>query len=69
MADETYLKAIFRFLVRKRLPSQAIELHSKKAVGNRFPHIGRGQKRFTRIGVHPYAYLNQTELDVVKLNC
>jgi hypothetical protein len=49
-AFETYLKTLYRFLVRKRLPDLSAELCGKKAIGNRFQNVQRGCHRTFKCG-------------------
>ena len=68
-AFETYLKTIYRFLVKSRLPEQEAEkLRTKKATGNRFQNIKRGRKLFENIGINPYSRLDTKKLEFLRLN-
>ncbi len=67
-AFETYLKMIYRFLVKKRLPQDAEKLCSKKAIGNRFQNIARGRELFANVGIDPYAGLEEFNLGFLRLN-
>ncbi len=66
-AFETYLKTTFRFLVKSRLPQQAIFL-GKKATHNRFQNIERGQELFAKIRENPYKGLDEDDLKFLRLN-
>ena len=67
-AFEAYHKVIYRFLVRRRLPAQAEELCSKKAVGNRFQNIQRGRDLYAKFGFDPYASLTEDDLKFLGVN-
>lgn len=68
-AFETYLKTIYRFLVKKRMtPEEATKLCTKKEIGNRFQNIERGRALFTKLGIDPYAHLDETDLSFLRLN-
>jgi len=67
-ALETYLKTVYRFLVKRRLPDEAEKLCAKKAIGNRFQNIERGQELFAKIGVDPYEVLAENDLNFLRLN-
>lgn len=65
---ETYLKTIYRFLLKRRLPEDAPKLSKKSAIGNRFQNIERGRSLFCNIGIDPYSQLTQENLDFLQLN-
>ena len=66
---ETYLKTIYRFLVKGQLPSEkAKKLVTKQAIGNRFQNIERGRELFNNIGVDPFDCLSSDNLDILRLN-
>lgn len=68
-ALETYLKTIYRYLVRRLLPSdEAAKLVAPRAIGNAFQNIARSRERFDRFGIDPFAPLSKDELDVLRLN-
>ncbi len=67
-AFETYLKTVYRFLVKRRLPESAKELCDKKAIGNHFQNIERGKKLFCKIGIDPYNNLMEPDLNFLRLN-
>lgn len=68
-AFETYLKTIFRFLVKKHLPTEeADRLITKKAIGNHFQNIRRGRKLYLEIGIDPYEGLEADDLTFLQLN-
>lgn len=67
-AFETYLKTVFRFLVKHRLPEEAEKLCSKQAIGNKFQNIKRGQKLFAKIGINPYDEFGEHDLIFLRLN-
>lgn len=65
---ETYLKTIYRFLLKQRLPEDVPKLNKKSTIGNRFQNIERGRKLFSNIGIDPYSHLTQEDLDFLRLN-
>jgi len=65
---ETYLKTIYRFLLKRRLPEDAPKLSKKSTIGNRFQNIERGRSLFCNIGSEPYSQLTQEDLDFLQLN-
>ena len=67
-AFETYLKTIYRFMVKRRLPKEAEGLCSKKAIGNHFQNIERGQKLFAKTSIDPYKNLSEADLNFLRLN-
>lgn len=67
-AFETYLKTVFRFLVKHRLPEEAKHLCSKHAIGNKFQNIARGQELFAKIGINPYYELGEYDSKFLRLN-
>ena len=67
-AFEAYHKVIYRFLVQKRLPAQAEELCSKRAIGNRFQNIHRGRELYARFSFDPYEGLSTADLEFLRLN-
>ena len=68
-AFETYLKTVYRFLVKNRLPTEEAEqLCSKKAIGNIFQNIERGQKQFEKIDINPFEGLSEDDLNFLRLN-
>lgn len=67
-ALETFLKTIFRFLVKTRLPDQAEVLSEKKAIGNRFQNIERARELFGKIAIDPFAGLTEDQLQCLHLN-
>ena len=67
-AFETYLKAIYRFLVRLRLPQDAATLNAKKTIRNRFQNIKGGQELFSKVGIDPYETLEEGNLSLLRVN-
>jgi len=67
-AFETYLKVLYRFLVKRRLPQEADVLCSKGAIGNRFQNIRRGRELFSKLVLDPYADLTTADLEFLRLN-
>lgn len=67
-AFETYLKTLYRFLVRRRLPDRADELCAKKAIGNRFQNVQRGRDLFSVLSFDPYDSLTPDELAFLGVN-
>jgi hypothetical protein len=69
-AFETYLKTLFRFLVKKRATSEVAEGLLKKIskVGNSFQNIQRGRELFGEIGIDPYGFLSEEDLNFLRLN-
>lgn len=67
-AFETYLKTLYRFLARQRLPERADELVVQKAIGNRFQNLDRGRKLFETLSIDPYGGLTSDELEFMRLN-
>ncbi len=67
-AFETYLKTIYRFLVKRRLPEQAKELGAKRRIGNSFQNIERGHNLFAKINIDPYKHLGDADLNFLRLN-
>ncbi len=65
---ETYLKTVYRFLLKQRRPEGAPELGKKSAIGNKFQNIERGQSLFGNIGIDPYSHLTQEDLEFLQLN-
>lgn len=65
---ETYLKTIFRFLVKNRLPEQARMLSAKKMVGNKFQNVERGRELFAKVDLDPYDSLPEADLNFLRLN-
>jgi predicted RNA-binding Zn-ribbon protein involved in translation (DUF1610 family) len=67
-ALESYLKTIFRYVVKKRLPDKYEDLCSKKAIGTSFQNVARGREQFAKVGIDPYGNLREEELEVLRLN-
>lgn len=67
-AFETALKTIYRHLVRQRLPDDVSHLDAYKAIGNRFQNVRRGRELFAKIGLDLYEYLDEEELETIRLN-
>lgn len=67
-AFETYLKTIYKFLVKQRLPEDFDKLCSKKAIGNSFQNVERGRKLFKKIEIDPYKLLTEDEVNFLVLN-
>lgn len=65
---ETYLKTIYRFLLKRRFPEDAPKLGKKSAIGNKFQNIERGRSLFSNIGIDPYSHLTQEDLEFLQLN-
>ncbi len=63
-ALETYLKAIYRFLVNYRRPEDADELLKGRLI---FQNIERAQRYFKKIRVDPYGALGDEDLDMLWL--
>src|SRR5690606_14600549 len=67
-AFETYLKTLYRFLVRQRLSERADELVAQRAIGNRFQSLDRGRKLFETLSIDLYGGLTSEELAFMRLN-
>lgn len=67
-AFETYQKRVYRYLVRARLPEQAENLCSKKAIANRFQNIEKSRKIYAALGVDPFEVLDEECLNFLRLN-
>lgn len=68
-ALETYLKTVYRYLVRKRFQNgEAAKLTSSKSVGNAFQNIGRARERFERLEIDPFGTLDEDDLAYLRLN-
>ena len=67
-ALETYLKTIFRFIVRQRHSERYEESCSKKAIGNSFQNIARGRKQFAQFGIDPYAGVLANDMEALLRN-
>lgn len=68
-AFETYLKAIYKYLIIQRFPKEeADKLVGKKAIGNAFQNIERGSKLFNILGLNLYKDLLESDIEFLKLN-
>lgn len=69
-ALEAYHKAIYQFLVRKRVsdPETVEKLCSKKKIGNAFQSVERGRDLYQRFDYDPYGNLQSEELECLHLN-
>jgi len=67
-ALETYLKTIFRFIVKRRHPERYEDLCSKNAIGNRFQNIERGRELYTQLAMDPFAGRSPDDLDTLRRN-
>jgi hypothetical protein len=65
---ETYLKTVYRFLVKRRLPEEEANLTTRRAIGNKFQNIHRGQGLFARVDVLLYEGLANADLEFLRLN-
>jgi len=65
---ETYLKTIYRFLLKQRRPEDTPELSKKSAIGNKFQNIERGRSLFGNISIDPYSHLKHEDLEFLQLN-
>ncbi len=67
-AFETTMKTVYRHLVRRDVPEQAIELCSKQTIGNAFQNIKRGRNKYALLGIDPFAALSEKALEHMVLN-
>lgn len=67
-AFEAALKAIYRYLVRQRLPHQAEELCSSRAIGNAFQNADRVKEKFGVLEIDPFEGISQDDLAQLRLN-
>ena len=59
---ETFLKALFSFVARRRLPGEeAIKAIGK--VGNAFQNVKRGKEQFEQFGFDPYGGANSDDVN------
>lgn len=67
-ALESYLKTIFRYVVKKRLPDKYDDLCSKKAIGTSFQNVTRGQEQLEKVGINLYENFKDEEMEILQLN-
>lgn len=68
-ALETYLKTVYRYLVKKNISdAEAAKLTAAKSIGNAFQNIGRGRQRFDLLQIDPFESLDEDELAYLRLN-
>lgn len=64
-ALETYLKVVYRFLVKHRCPERSEELLSRKLT---FQNIDNTRKGFGKIGIDPFKALTSENFELLRLN-
>ena len=62
-AFETYLKTLYSFVHRRRLPNEAI-----KKLGNKFQNVDRTRQLFGEFNVDPFESLSDDDLSTLRLN-
>ncbi|MXY54004.1 MAG: hypothetical protein F4Y86_15970 [Gammaproteobacteria bacterium] len=67
-ALEATLKAIYRHLVRTRLPDQFSRLGSKQAIGTAFQNIERATALYAHLGIEPFSVLAPADVECLELN-
>lgn len=68
-ALETYLKTVYRYLVKKQLDEkEATRLTSAKSIGNAFQNIGRAREKFEPLQIDPFEALDEGDLAYLRLN-
>ena len=67
-ALETYLKTVYRYLVRKRLQQEVAKMNSAKAIGNAFQNLGRARQKYSVLEIDPFAALEEDDLNYLRLN-
>ena len=67
-AFETYLKTVYRFVVRQRTPERWEELCTKRSLGNTFQNVERTRKRFESLDIHPFAALGEDAVATLRRN-
>jgi len=67
-AFETYLKTVYRFVVRRRTPERWEQLCTKRSIGNTFQNIERAQKRFEHLDIDPFATLTEGAIATLRRN-
>ncbi len=67
-AFEATMKTVYRHLIRGHVPKGSGKPKAKKAIGNSFQNIERGQALFAPLGIDPFKHLNATEIDHLRMN-
>ena len=67
-AFETYLKTLFRYIVRRRQTADADELLPKRAIGNAFQNIKKAHKRYAALGIDLFAGRTGDEMALLERN-
>jgi hypothetical protein len=67
-AFEAALKAVYRHLIRLRLPEQAKDLCSTKSISNAFQNIERAKEKFSILAIDPFAGLSPEDMSVLRVN-
>ncbi|MCA9751671.1 MAG: hypothetical protein KC591_05730 [Gemmatimonadetes bacterium] len=67
-AMESFQKAVYRFLLDRRLPNRAAQLGSGKAVKNRFQNDLNATRLWANLDIDPFAGLTKDELELLRFN-
>jgi len=67
-AFETYLKTLYRHIVRHRRPADADEALTQKVIGNAFQNIEKAGKRYATLGIDPFAALTTAAMGLLERN-
>jgi hypothetical protein len=67
-AFETYLKTVFKYLIKCNLPERANELTTKKHISTKCQNIDRARSLYEDLSVDPFGSLVEEDLEFLRIN-